>query len=238
MPKVWYEKYPGIYRRTIDCLKACYPELVPSLENNKVYFRGPFLISDTYGEVDRFIIEVELPDRFPDDYPIVRETAQRIPRTMKRHTYKDGEACLGTPIDFWASLPADYTLADFLDGPVYQFFLGQALVEQGCPWPNGERGHGRAGLLEALAQLFGTSNQIAIWGYLTLLSRRNIDGHNPCPCGNKKPIRQCHRDQIHHLQSIMSPRRAKLIADDLRASRERRNAWGKQDGRRQLYNTK
>ena len=55
--------------------------------------------------------------------------------------YPTGEACPIVPEE-WLVGPGRDSIAKFLNGPVRNFFIGQILVENGHPWPFGERQHG------------------------------------------------------------------------------------------------
>jgi len=92
-----------------------------------VFVSGSFPVSDTRGVLDRFLIEVEIPPRFPHSLPVVREVGHRIPWIADRHMYSNGIACLLVEEDWWVSHPNRcYNLIEFLDGPVRNYFLGQA----------------------------------------------------------------------------------------------------------------
>lgn len=208
MSLTWRKRYPSLYQRTVAEMDDAFPLLKPCVKDDKLIFRGKFQLTDQLGVLDSFDIEVELPDDFPDAYPVVRELMGRLPRNIHRHVYDDGGCCLGTEIDFWMNFPMGYTLVEFMNGPVRHFFLGQACVEAGKPWPAGERAHGQKGLMQSLAELIQTQSRQVIFAYLALLSHDQLGHHHTCPCGSDKKIRQCHDGQIRHLKRVLTPKRA------------------------------
>lgn len=201
-----------------ESLTGKYPELRAVLENGTIFVRGSFPVIHNGELLDRFQIEVLLPNSFPNSVPALRETAGRIPHRPDRHVNAGGEACPIVPEE-WLLQPAEQrTLLGFLDGPVRNFFVGQALVEQGLPWPAGERLHGRTGLIQAYGEILGISDTEAIPRYLDCLSHQRIKGHWDCPCGGGKKLRHCHLNEIKELQKKVPRFVAQSAFDRLRDS--------------------
>jgi hypothetical protein len=69
----------------------------------------------------------------------------------------------------------------FVDGPARNYFLGQALVERGNPWPFGEWAHGLRGKLDYYKSLVGTDNPRTICRFLECLQANKVKGHWDCP---------------------------------------------------------
>ena len=115
-----------------------------------------------------------------------------------------GEACLFLPDERWWVFPPGSTFLYFLDVPVRNFFLGQALVRMGDPWPFGQRAHGAGGIQDFYAELLGTKDLDIIIRYLDFLRKAEVKGHCVCPCGSQKRLRHCHLDQLKDLKSKIS----------------------------------
>jgi hypothetical protein len=151
--------------------------------------------------IDYYLIEIELAATFPKELPIVREIGHRIPRIADRHMFADGTACLFVQEDWWLSHPNGYSLLEFLDGPVRNFFVGQSMYDLGLGWPFGDRSHGIKGILECYAELTDAPNLAIAEGYLKLLAQEKFKGHHECPCGSGKKLRHCHQPMLMELRS-------------------------------------
>lgn len=205
MKKPWHERNTGLFCAMENELPAKYPDLRMMLEQDAVHIRGSFPVMDDAEVLDRFQIDIALPPDFPDSTPVLREVGGRIPWDADRHVNKgNGEACPIVPEE-WLMWPEHESIVAFLDGPVRNFFLGQVLVEAGCPWPFGERTHGVPGLFEAYGEMVGTSDRKTILRYLDCLSREHMKGHLDCPCGSGKRLRSCHWDDLRVLRDKIPP---------------------------------
>jgi len=185
-----------------------YPELIAISEDGNVIIRGSFPIVHEGEVLDRFSIELRIPRNFPDSIPILRETSGRIPRILDRHINANGESCPLVPEEWLLLLREERTIPSFLDGPVRNFFLFQALKERGESWPWGERPHGRRGLLQSYAEMLGIAEDL-VPAYLYCLSRNELKGHLDCPCGSSKRLRSCHIEQVRDLRDKISVELAK-----------------------------
>ena len=184
---------------------AKYPDLRVTLEGDVVHIRGSFPVMDEAEVLDRFQIEISVPPDFPDSTPVLREIGGRIPWHSDRHVNRDtGEACPIVPEE-WLMWPERESMLAFLEGPVRNFFLGQVLVEAGCPWPFGERTHGVPGLFEAYGEIVGASDRETILRYLDCLTKEYMKGHWDCPCGSGKRLRNCHWDDLKTLHEKILP---------------------------------
>jgi len=179
--------------------------------------RGSFPVKVGEQVLTWFRVEIALPAEFPHALPIVWETGGRIPRVPERHiNTADGSACVVLPDAFWMSQDrAEVSLLEFLRGPVHNFFLGQALVETGQPWPFGEWAHGASGVREHYAALLGTSAPEAP-AQLLRFALQQVKGHRSCPCGSGRRLRKCHGDLLRRI-------RQRVPADALRQALQRIN---------------
>jgi hypothetical protein len=200
-----------------EVLLGKYPELRVVLERETIYLSGSFPVVHEGEILDRFQIAISLPHDFPRSIPVLRETGGRIPRVKDRHINPEsGEACPIVPEE-WLLLPIEQrTVMAFLDGPVRNFFIGQALVERGLPWPYGERNHGRPGLIQSYGEMLGITDEAAIPDYLDCLSHQRIKGHWNCPCGSGRRLRDCHIKDLKTLQRRIPRLVAQAAFDRLR----------------------
>ena len=206
----WHLAYPDVYDQIKGEVKAAYPDLHFSIEEERVVIQGSFPIVEGRSILDRYSIEVRVPNNFPKDLPIVREVGGRIPWFEDRHVDGDGKACLFVPDERWRFFPEGATLRDFLDGPVRNFFISQSVFVRTMNWPIGQRSHGNQGILEAYGEMLDISTDHAIViVFLTLIFGRPFKGHWQCPCGSGKIFRKCHRARVWELREKIGPENAK-----------------------------
>ncbi|MBZ4414680.1 hypothetical protein K8640_41340 [Myxococcus sp. XM-1-1-1] len=193
---------PGALAEIEAELAPEYPTLHAVELDGHVRVRGSFPVRDGAQVLTWFQIDVALPPDFPRALPVVWETGGRIPRVAERHINSpgDGSACVVLPESFWlAQDEGEVSLLAFLRGPVHNYFLGQALVELGEPWPFGEWGHGVAGVREHYGQLLGTSAPARVMELLRY-ALSPAKGHWPCPCGQPRRLRSCHGELVRTLK--------------------------------------
>lgn len=201
MMEPWYDRDPTLLDRQKQEVQSEYPTLHFYREHDRLFVRGSFPLLHDGRVLDRFSIEIELPRNRPDDIPIIRETGGRIPRLNDNHiNVASGDICLFVPEERWRIFPTGSNLADFLNGPVRNYFLGFSLKQLGEPWPFGERPHGKDGIIQYYNELLGTSDEVVIRRYIQCLSKKSFKRHWPCPCGSGKKIRNCHSSQIQDLR--------------------------------------
>lgn len=162
-----------------------------------IHLRGEFAFSATSagnGHItDKFDLEIQLPQDFPDALPLVTETGGRIPRHPNHHVNSDGTLCLGSPLRLMVKLSAKRTLLGFAEDCIipYLFAISHKL-RFGGPLPFDELKHGMPGVLEDYADLFGlktTEQARQAWSLLGMKKRRA--NKYPCPCGCGKRLGQC-----------------------------------------------
>jgi hypothetical protein len=134
--------------------------------------------------------------------PTVREIGGRIPRRLDRHMYANGSACLYLPEDLVVRRRGRFGIVEFIEGPVTTFFLGQAAVERGLPFPCGEWSHGADGMKDLLAGLLGFEDIATCVAFLDLLSRKGATRHWTCPCGSGRRIRDCHDRVVRRVRTL------------------------------------
>lgn len=212
MSSTWMDRYPHLYAKTVEEMRAAYPDFRHFMRDGKACFAGPFELTDRYSALEPmrpFELDIELPDRFPDAFPVVREIAGRVPRTAARHVYTDGSACLSTEIDLRLRHGRSCNLVDLMRFEVRDWCIYQYCTEVGEPYPHGERAHGTAGVMQSLKDTLAVGSPAVINDFLWLLTRRQIDRRTQCPCGSGSRLRDCHGDHVNRLREVLSPRAAR-----------------------------
>jgi len=195
-------------------IRSHFPTLLVQIEDLAVFVRGVLPIVDltTGAEIDRYLIEIELPADYPKSVPRVREKGERIPKDIDHHIFpNDGTCCLFVRDEQWRHYREGITILEFISGPVYQYFLSQSHFELAGKWLFGERGHGIWGILEYYSDELGSRDLKFILGFLDYLSKPVVKGHWNCFCGSGKRLRGCHfqkllemRERTPHLVALDS----------------------------------
>jgi hypothetical protein len=190
-------------------LESTYPDLTVSNTGSRLYIRGAFPVLHAGKVPDRYQVEIEWSDS-DTEAPVLYETGGRIPWTAERHVNQNGKACIFVPEE-WLMRPREQrTPIDYLDGPVRNYFLWQALFEHGEARPSGERSHGVPGLIEAYEDMVGIQGERPVRKCLEYLSKKKTKGHWPCFCGSNIQLRNCHAEHLRALQQKIPRRVARL----------------------------
>lgn len=215
----WFEREPRALHALETTLQRCYPTLHAFAEDGVCHVQGSIEIVPG----DRYYVDIALPANYPHAAPSVWETANRIPRELERHTFPDGSLCLGTPLSLCLDLQGDFSIEKVIDIALRNFLVGNSLVEEGKPWPYGDRAHGSAGIVEHFGELIGTTDPAAIGRFLLALMDGKVRGHWDCPCGSGLVIRKCHRDAVERLRNSpygLLRHAAEMMAQELKRRRE------------------
>jgi len=174
-----------------------------------------------------FSIDLEVPGNYPRGIPWLWCKRAEIPWEIARHVYPNGRACLCVSSEYRKHWPPGSDLTDFLSILVRPYLVGQAYYQDHGRWPPGrERSHGVEGIIEAYRDLLtpvGAVTPQMIENFVRLLARRtDPKGHEPCPCGSGKRLRNCHRAFLLALRRAIDPDNAKEDGELLGWERERR----------------
>ncbi len=202
----WFVRAPEALDTLRTMLAARYPTLHIEEVDGRILIRGSFSISYQGTALDWYLIELSLPDDYPMSPSVVREVGGRIPRELDRHVNSDGSLCLAVSEDMWIKWNGKFDVANFLEGPIRNFLIGNSLVELGHKWPYGERAHGSAGVCEFYREAVGIGKPEQVLQLLGYLSKERVKGHWPCPCGSGRNVRNCHRETILQLHAQIPPR--------------------------------
>ena len=148
---------------------------------------------------DAYEVEIIVPPGFPRDLPLVKETAGRIPNSF--HTNDDGSLCLGSPVRQHLELSRSPTLPGFVQLCVIPYLYGFSFREKHGKLPFGELDHGKKGIRNDFAELFGVTNHDAAVRMVQLASMKKRDANKrPCPCASGRRLGKCHNRRVNELR--------------------------------------
>lgn len=184
-----------------------FPELKLSKRVNDIVLAGVLNIDCYYEKlderiIDKFNVQIIIPEAFPKKLPIVREVGKKIPLKYG-HIYSDGELCLATDQEIRITLGYDINLYEWLDKFVIPYFYGYSYFEKYDVMPFGERSHGNKGVNEFYKEFFSvdTVEQVQeFFKYISSFKNYKYKGHHLCPCGSNKKIRDCKKEHSDMLK--------------------------------------
>jgi hypothetical protein len=142
--------------------------------------------------VDRFELEISVPEGFPRKLPSVYETAGRIPRQPAYHVNPDGSLCLGSRLRLILQLSAEPTMSGFARRCLIPYLFGISHKLNTGKWPFGELDHGLRGELLDCRELFGVANVEQVKLTLKYLGMKKRHANKLlCPCGCGRRLGAC-----------------------------------------------
>lgn len=229
MPTKWYESNKRLFVEEKDFLAIKYPflkmEILPSgTRINKVFalrtesaiVSGIYrlLIPDSQRYLDYRIV-VLLPDNYPRRIPRMYCNDRKLPiGNINRHIMSDGSACLGVNAEISQKWRYNSRIVPFLDEIVAPFLVWQTYYdEHRQPPPWGQRSHYDQGILEFYSELLGITAGHNVETFMKLLARKNHPkGHEECPCGTGRRLRDCH---IEHIRKAREQVGRQDVCEDL-----------------------
>lgn len=177
------DDYPGM--STAPCLVA------------GVCLRGEFrfkaIVSGGDEIVDSYMLEIVVPDKFPQALPKVMETGGKIPRDGNFHVNSDGTLCLGSPLRLLIKIQQSPSLTGFADQCLvpYLYAVSYKLIHGG-DFVFGELAHGDQGIVDDYSKLLGLKDKHQVKQAIKLLGmKKKIANKMPCPCGCGKILGKC-----------------------------------------------
>lgn len=233
----WYKNNRKLFWKEMEILSSTCPLLrlaimgpgfkineACSLKRESAIVHGTYILQvpDSTRQIEYGIVLV-IPENYPKAVPQMFCNDPKLPiGNIDRHIMKDGRACLGVQAEIGMYWPPGSTIVDFLDKFVAPFLAWQFyydVFQRPPPW--GARPHGKQGILEFYGELLGIpadSSTESIEKFMELLARKNQPGgHEPCPCGSGKKLRNCHRELVYEVRKRVARENVK---DDLRMLKE------------------
>jgi len=160
-------------------------------------FRFKASISGNDELEDFYMLEIFVPDKFPQALPEVKETGGKIPRSGNFHIYSDGSLCLGSPLRLLKKIHSAQNLTGFADKCLvpYLYAVSYKLLHGG-DFVFGELAHGDQGIVDDYSIMLGLQERNQITQAIQLLGvKKRIANKRPCPCGCGKRLGAC---RFHH----------------------------------------
>lgn len=159
------------------------------------------------GEILTDIYKISIqPSITRDNLPILKIEGDKPEKTIDRHFYDNGTACLCGPVEKYEFFKSGFSFIKYLDRLVIPFLYEQTYFDKHPgEWPWGEYAHGSAGIFESFAKSEGTREHAEAcleelrkdknnWDRIraVLLGQQRVTETSKCFCTSPKEIRRCH----------------------------------------------
>jgi hypothetical protein len=208
-------------KRVKESLAKSYPHLNVFEEESCVVVRGSFPVLVNGSVVDRYTyaIRLEVPPDYPASYPRLYEESGKIPKISDRHfDPKSGIACVFI-CEEWGWLREKCpTVAEFLSGPVNDFFVWQTSFDYHGRDILAARRHSLDGRIDFYREVLKTNQIESVIRGIEYLLRKEIKGHLPCYCGSNEKMRDCHFKDILSLRDRIPTELAREALEQIKKS--------------------
>ncbi len=180
-----------------------YPALHLEYRDGKNFVTGNLIFSANYHFQqidDDYLIEMVIPNNYPDSLPTVKDKANRIVGGF--HKYTDGTLCLGASLALRLNYSKQPSLLGFIEKCVIPYLYTYSYNCKYGSLPYGELAHGWEGILDYYKDLFKIDDNQIILRLVKSLAENQYKAYSRCPCGSRKKVRDCHGNLLKKLLSL------------------------------------
>ena len=194
-----------------------YSRLQAVKKDGKTIISGELDLKDESGILhDSYSVEIHSVQNYPNRFPLVFETSNRIPRNIDWHVFEtDGHCCISTYPEEILACREGLNLIEFVENQVKPYFYSQTFRRLNGYFLS-ERSHGFLGNIEFFSDLLMTDNieNMIRWLYSVLQREEPNRVAKKCFCGSHAMYRHCHRSAYKKLAAF-SDEELKYFIDEL-----------------------
>ena len=184
-------------------ISRCYG-LVGFKINNGYRFYGNLRLNHTYNNIclkNKLYISMTVSHNFPEVLPTVVDIENKI--DDKFHKDENNVLCLACNAEIILKLKLEKkcTIYHFIDCFLLPYLYSYTYYKKYSEVPFGDRSHGAKGILEFYKDFFKLDNIEDAVKLLKYMALNKYRGHDFCPCGSGKKIRNCHENMINILMT-------------------------------------
>ena len=197
-------------------MRSRFPDVEILFKWERLVLRGSFPVEDEKGvPFASYRLEIPFPKEYPDWVPGAYMREAGVPLVANRHIFASGRACFCLPHEVLTYAGSPVVFERFYTGLLKPWLIGQAFYDANDQWPPWQtRSHDEQGVLEWLREMTGIKAPDVLWRFLAALVREHpLKGHEWCPCGSGKRLRQCHAAQCAHWREQLPPQSRQLYRD-------------------------
>lgn len=175
---------------------------------------GKYIVMDnaeqSQGDYD---IEVTIPAAYPNGFPVLKETSNKIPRDLDHHIGIDGTACVENSRRIMLLERQGITIEDFFDRFVHRFLCWQLVAEIDGIAELPSWAHGQVGIKQFYRECCDTDDDNQVRQVMAIIAyRRGPERNHPCFCGSGRKYKHCHLAIVQRLDKLDSS----IVTGDLR----------------------
>lgn len=190
-----------------------FPELQLCIrEDSMPYLFGKIDLYDNGGNLyDNYSIRIECTNDYPQTFPWVYETSNRLPHNIDWHIYPDGHFCICTPLEEHIACAKALTLTNFIEKQVVPYLHNQRFREKEGYFMN-ERSHGTKGVLESIYDILGVNDFNKARAIMNYIYKNDAPLRTAmCFCGSNRKYRYCHKQAYIDIKSIGQQKLATVL---------------------------
>lgn len=209
---VMNKAYKNFIEEAVEAIRN-FPDLqLNSREDSLPFLEGKITLLDEHGVAyDAYQLKIDCSDDYHNSFPIVYETAERLPHNIDWHVYEDGHFCICTPIEEYIHCSKGITLTTLIQNHVLHYLHNQSFREKEGYFLH-ERSHGTPGILESIQGVLKVKDLNKIYSLLVYVYKNDTPSRTSmCFCGSGKKYRYCHREAYLALKDIGQKRLFQII---------------------------
>lgn len=148
-----------------------------------------------------------------DELPSVIDTHRQIRQDYHHYYPNDGKLCLATDSQIRIRFIDGFNLVEWMSEFVEVYYFSYEYYERYGRFPFGERGHGSWGIMQTYQDFLIAKDEVETHKLMCFIKNHAYRGHNLCPCGSGKLLRNCHGNEM--LRFYKDVRIKKIMIDDL-----------------------
>lgn len=193
-----------------------YPSLaVIHKDATMLNIRGELLVNlshNNFSVYKEYLVEIQIPIN-SEKLPMVVDAGNNISKDY-RHRYKSGKLCLETDTRIKLFFADGFDLVVWVKKFVEPYFFSYEYYKYCGEFPFGERLHNCEGIVQTYQDIFETKDLNSALRIMQRICLNVYRGHEICPCGSGKRIRNCHGYMMRPFYE--DERRKKILFDDMK----------------------
>jgi hypothetical protein len=198
----WYQLSPARCERERERLaNTPYFTLERTSTNARFTAIGTLHFIRHRGKEYQFRIRLEYPRHYPKRIPHVFDHDHRFIPSLDGHLFSTHEICLTLPERAEFSTGSEQLTQEVL-GAALVWFHKRLLFDRTGTWPGPAEKHGINAIIDLLVERHVATDASAISDWLLKHATtpdghpRELDLYAPCPCGSRKRVKFCHRNDL------------------------------------------
>lgn len=181
----------------LEAFLSAYPKIrLLDVHADRIELQGEYQLKaqlDGCNLIERtFYLRIVCPSDYPNELPIVYDTAGYFPCNQDFHIYGDGSFCLGSELKIKSILIADSSLSAFFEKVVIRFLYAVSHKIEFGNFPYGELAHGEKGLIDDYSEMFRINGKSSVLLALKALGlRKRVANKRLCPCACGRRLGSC-----------------------------------------------